>query len=92
MISRPIAFAAASLLALTAATPALAGHHAETAEAAASGAAAIGPWGVDLEARDLSIDPGNDFYQHAGGSWMRNTEMPGDHSRYGSFDILRESA
>ena len=94
MLTRSLALAAASVLAVATATPALADHHAEAAEASApaSGGAAIGSWGVDLEARNLSIDPGDDFYRHAGGTWMDNTEMPGDRSRYGSFDILRESA
>lgn len=94
MLTRSLVLAAASALAVATATPALADHHAETAEAEApaSAGAEIGSWGVDLEARNLSINPGDDFYRYAGGTWMDNTEMPGDRSRYGSFDILRESA
>ncbi|WP_298020484.1 M13 family metallopeptidase [uncultured Parasphingopyxis sp.] len=83
--------AAASLLAIATASPALADHHEEAASAEASADhAEIGAWGVDLDARDMSVDPGDDFYEYAGGTWMANTEMPGDRSRYGSFDILRE--
>ncbi|MEM8695143.1 MAG: M13 family metallopeptidase [Pseudomonadota bacterium] len=94
MITRSLTLAAASILALSAATPALADHHAGAGEAAtaANGSAEIGSWGIDLEARNLDVEPGDDFYQHAGGTWMENTEMPGDRSRYGSFDILRERA
>jgi len=98
MLSRPIAFAAASLLALAVATPALADHHEEASEVAApvaanaDASAEIGAWGVDLDARDLSVDPGDDFNAYANGTWIANTEIPGDRARYGSFDMLRERA
>ena len=55
---------------------------------AAAGKAAIGAWGVDLAAMDRSIDPGDDFFRHAGGTWMKNTQIPPDRSRWGSFNIL----
>lgn len=91
MTVRSIALAAASALALTAATPALADHHEASSETETqSGAAEIGNWGIDLDGRNLAVDPGDDFYEYAGGTWMANTEMPGDRSRYGSFDMLRE--
>lgn len=91
MPARHIALTAASALALAVSAPALADHHeSETETATATTAAEIGNWGFDLEGRDVSIDPGDDFYRYAGGAWMENTEIPGDRSRYGSFDILRE--
>lgn len=85
--------AAASLLAIASATPALADHHEEmAAPAAAAGEPEIGNWGVDLDARDTAVRPGTDFNQYANGHWIANTEIPGDRPRYGSFDILRERA
>ncbi len=54
--------------------------------------AAIGAWGFDLTARDLNVSPGDDFFRHANGAWMANTEIPADRTRWGTFDILREKA
>jgi len=56
---------------------------------AATGKAEIGAWGVDLAAMDRSINPGDDFFRFTGGTWMKNTQIPADRSRWGSFDILR---
>jgi putative endopeptidase len=39
---------------------------------------------------DLSVSPGENFYQYAGGGWMKNNPLPEDKSRYGSFDKLAE--
>lgn len=57
--------------------------------AAAANKATIGAWGVDIAAMDKSIKPGDDFFRHTGGTWMKNTQIPADRSRWGSFDILR---
>ena len=54
--------------------------------------AAIGAWGVDLAARDLTVDPGNDFFHYANGTWLANTQIPADRTRWGTFDILRDKA
>ncbi len=56
---------------------------------AAIGKAEIGAWGVDLAAMDRSITPGDDFFRFTGGAWMKNTQIPADRSRWGSFDMLR---
>ena len=40
---------------------------------------------------DLSVKPGVDFYEYVNGTWMKNTVIPEDKSRYGSFDMLQES-
>ncbi|MEM8772535.1 MAG: M13 family metallopeptidase [Pseudomonadota bacterium] len=58
----------------------------ETAQPAAK--AELGDWGFDLAARDTSVDPGDDFFQYAGGAWIRETEIPSDKSRYGAFNVL----
>lgn len=57
--------------------------------AAAANKPTIGAWGVDIAAMDKSIKPGDDFFRHTGGTWMKNTQIPADRSRWGSFDILR---
>src|SRR5262245_66566445 len=63
-----------------------------TETAATQGQAAIGAWGVDLTARDLAVDPGNDFFHYANGTWLANTQIPPDRTRWGTFDILRDKA
>ncbi|MBC7769885.1 MAG: M13 family metallopeptidase [Phycisphaerales bacterium] len=52
----------------------------------------IGAWGIDLAARDLTVDPGDDFFRYASGTWMANTQIPADRTRWGTFDILRDKA
>jgi len=54
--------------------------------------AAIGAWGVDLAARDLNVKPGDDFFRYANGTWLANTPIPEDRTRWGTFDILREKS
>src|SRR3954447_16583005 len=50
----------------------------------------LGPWGVDLDARDLKANPGDDFYKFAEGTWTDKLTIPSDRTRWGSFDELRE--
>ena len=45
----------------------------------------------DLTRMDKNALACDDFFQFANGTWVRNTEIPSDRSRYGSFDILREN-
>jgi putative endopeptidase len=71
----------------------LAGCASATTEATAPRpAAAIGSFGVDLAGRDLNVSPGADFFRYANGTWMANTEIPADKTRWGTFDILREKS
>jgi len=56
------------------------------------GAPSIGSFGVDLAGRDLSVRPGDDFFQYANGTWATTTQIPSDRTRWGTFDILREKA
>lgn len=46
--------------------------------------------GIDLKAIDKSIDPCDNFYQYACGSWMKNNPIPADQSRWGRFNELIE--
>lgn len=46
--------------------------------------------GINPENLDLSANPATDFYQYAGGGWMKNHPLTGEYSRYGAFDQLAE--
>lgn len=41
---------------------------------------------------DLSVKPGDNFYQYANGSWIKNNPVPASKTRWGSFDLLREES
>jgi putative endopeptidase len=45
---------------------------------------------IDVKNMDLSVAPGEDFYQYSNGGWMAANPLPGEFSRYGSFDKLAE--
>ena len=64
-----------------------------TTEPTADTAAPAAPVsGIDLTAMDTSVRPGDDFFAYVNGTWVANTEMPADKSRYGVFDKLRDDA
>ncbi|MCK4904143.1 MAG: peptidase M13, partial [Candidatus Marinimicrobia bacterium] len=44
--------------------------------------------GIDKSTFDTSVKPQDDFFQYVNGTWLEETEMPADKSRYGSFAIL----
>lgn len=52
----------------------------------------IGTFGLDLEARDLAVKPGDDFFRHVNGSWLKTATIPGDRTSWGVFDMLAEQA
>lgn len=58
---------------------------AAAATQASAGAAQIGAWGIDLSARDESVDPGDDFDRYVNGSWFDTYEIPADLPRFGAF-------
>ncbi len=52
---------------------------------------AFAPWGVDLDARDLSVKPGDDFGRYASGKWLDRATIPADRTSTGAFENLAEA-
>ena len=50
--------------------------------------ATIGSCGFDKAGMDSSVVPGDDFYDYANGTWVKNTPIPADKSNYGMFTYL----
>ncbi len=48
--------------------------------------------GIDVSNMDTKVRPQDDFYRYANGTWLKNTAVPADKPRWGSFDELREAA
>jgi putative endopeptidase len=48
----------------------------------------IGDFGFDLAGMDRNVQPGDNFYQYANGTWARTTSIPADKSNYGMFTVL----
>ena len=46
--------------------------------------------GIDTDAMDRSVRPQDDLFRYVNGTWLEQTQIPADKSRYGSFDVLRE--
>src|SRR5690606_28008411 len=45
---------------------------------------------IDKNNMDTTVRPGDDFFKYANGQWLNKTEIPGDKTRWGSFDELRQ--
>ncbi|MCA1654819.1 MAG: M13 family metallopeptidase, partial [Sphingomonadales bacterium] len=48
----------------------------------------LGTYGFDVAGMDRSVEPGNNFYKFANGTWAKNTPIPEDKSGYGMFTVL----
>lgn len=45
---------------------------------------------IDPANMDLTVKPGDDFYQYASGTWIKNNPVPAKETRWGSFNALRD--
>lgn len=44
--------------------------------------------GISISHMDRSVKPGDDFYDYANGTWIKNTEIPSDRASIGVFTAL----
>ena len=44
--------------------------------------------GINVTYMDKSVKPSHDFFRFVNGTWLDNTEIPNDKTRWGSFDEL----
>jgi predicted metalloendopeptidase len=47
--------------------------------------------GIDTSLMDKSVSPKDDFFKFVNGTWLKNTDIPADKTRWGSFDELRQN-
>jgi putative endopeptidase len=45
---------------------------------------------IDPANMDLSVKPGDDFYEYASGAWIKKNPVPAKETRWGSFNELRD--
>ena len=48
--------------------------------------------GIDIDAMDKSVRPGDDFFMFMNGAWIEETEIPADKATYGGFTVLRDES
>ncbi len=48
------------------------------------------PPALDVAGMDRSVKPGDNFFEYANGTWIKQTEIPADRSTYGGSAILIE--
>jgi predicted metalloendopeptidase len=47
--------------------------------------------GIAIDLMDKSVRPNDNFFQFVNGTWLKNTAIPADKTRWGSFDELRQN-
>ena len=47
---------------------------------------------IDPANMDLSVKPGDDFYEYANGKWLKSNPIPPSKTGWGSFNVLREES
>lgn len=57
---------------------------------APTGKPELGDFGVDLSARDLSVEPGDDFNRHVSGNLLKTYQLKDYETSFGSFNALRD--
>ncbi|MBS1502910.1 MAG: M13 family metallopeptidase, partial [Bacteroidetes bacterium] len=45
---------------------------------------------IDPANMDMSVKPGDDFFEYANGTWIKNNAIPAKETRWGSFGILHQ--
>ncbi|HEY4326040.1 MAG TPA: M13 family metallopeptidase [Mucilaginibacter sp.] len=45
---------------------------------------------IDPANMDLSVKPGDNFFEYANGTWIKENAIPAKETRWGSFNILRQ--
>ncbi|NBC84152.1 MAG: M13 family peptidase [Bacteroidetes bacterium] len=45
---------------------------------------------IDTTNMNLTVEPGDNFYEYATGGWQEKNPLTAEYSRYGSFDVLQE--
>src|SRR6266498_4763841 len=63
---------------------------ADAPAASTTAAKRYGTWGVDLDAMDKSVKPGDDFFRYVNGKWASTAQIPADKTSFGSFAMLRD--
>jgi putative endopeptidase len=77
----------AALSLAAAAAPALS---ADSHPGHAAGKPQLGTWGYDSAGMDRAVNPGDNFFDYANGTWYRTTEIPADKPVWGGFVELDE--
>ena len=52
----------------------------------------LGAFGIATENMDTTVDPGDNFFEYVNGTWLAETEIPADKSRYGAFNLLADQS
>jgi len=47
--------------------------------------------GINTDLMDKTVSPKDNFFQFVNGTWLKNTAIPADKTRWGSFDELRQN-
>ncbi len=48
--------------------------------------------GLDFDGFDTNVRPQDDLFSAVNGKWIRDTELPADRARWGTFDMLRDQS
>ncbi len=46
--------------------------------------------GIDRSTFDLSVKPGDNFFEYVNGAWIKSNPIPAEYSRWGAFPKLRD--
>lgn len=58
--------------------------------AAASVSSTSGVAGIDVANMDKTANPGDDFFQYANGTWLKNTPIPNEYDKWGVLNIIND--